>query len=100
MLASYAQILQECWINALAGNRVSLTDLVAEIVDELGDTLVAVGILATRIDDPELCTTHGSGDSSTFRVSRDELHILDTRTLYPWLDSIFNLDVVVNLHLG
>lgn len=65
------------WI-ILAGDGVGCTSLIAQVEEKLCDTLFAVGILAGRIDDPDLTATHSSRDSSTFRVARDELHVLDT----------------------
>lgn len=53
----------------------------AEIVEELGDTLRAVGVEAERIDDPDLSEVNSGGDGSSLLVSRDELDVLDTATV-------------------
>lgn len=37
---------------------------VAEIVEEFGDTLVALGVFAERVDDPDLTGTNSSVDVS------------------------------------
>lgn len=65
--------------NLLDGDGV--TSLGTEVVELLNHTLVAVGILAQRVDNPELTQVHGSGNSSGFGVTGDELDILDTATL-------------------
>lgn len=59
----------------------SITGLGAEIVEFLNHTLVAIGVLSQRVNDPELTQVHSSGDSGGFRVSRNELDILDATTL-------------------
>lgn len=40
-----------------------------------------MGVLAQRVNHPKLTQVHGSGDSSGFWVSGNELDILDTTTL-------------------
>lgn len=59
----------------------SVTGLGTEIVEFLNHTLVAIGILSQRVNDPELTQVHSSGDSGRFRVPGNELDILDTTTL-------------------
>jgi hypothetical protein len=52
-----------------------------KVVEELCNTLLAVDILAERIDYPDLTEVDSSGKSSRFVVSWDELHVLDTASL-------------------
>ena len=52
-----------------------------KVVEELCDTLLAVGILTERIDYPDLTEVDSSGKSSRFVVAWDELDVLDTATL-------------------
>lgn len=59
----------------------SVTGLRTEIIELFDHTLVAIGVLAQRIDDPELTQVHGSGNSSRFGVTGDELDVLNTTTL-------------------
>lgn len=58
-----------------------VTGLGTEIIEFLDHTLVAIGVLSQRVNDPELTQVHSSGDSGGFRVSGNELDILDTATL-------------------
>lgn len=58
-----------------------VTGLGTEIIEFLDHTLVAIGVLSQRVNDPELTQVHCSGDSGGFRVSGNELDILDTATL-------------------
>jgi hypothetical protein len=62
-------------------NSDGVASLRAKIVEFFDHTLVAFGVLSQRVDDPEFTKMHGSGNSSRFRVSGDELDILDTTTL-------------------
>jgi hypothetical protein len=60
----------------------SVTGLGAEIVELLNDTLLAVRILAKRVDDPDLTQVDGSSQSGSLGVIRDELDVLDTTALF------------------
>lgn len=50
----------------------------AEVEEELGDTLLALGVLAEGVDDPDLAGADGGSDSSALLVARDEFDVLDT----------------------
>lgn len=58
-----------------------VTSLGTKIIELFDHTLVTIGVLAQRIDDPELTQVHGSGNSSRFGVAGDELDVLNTATL-------------------
>jgi len=58
-----------------------VTGLRAKVEEQFNHTLVAIGILAQRVDNPELTQVHGSGDGSGFGVSGNELDVLNTATL-------------------
>lgn len=49
----------------------------AEVVQELRDTLLAVGVLAEGVDDPDLAVLDGRGERRALLVARDELDVLD-----------------------
>lgn len=61
------------------GNGV--TGLLAEVVEKLNGTLLALGVLAEGVDDPDLSKVDGGGDSSRLLVTGDELDVLDTTTV-------------------
>ena len=52
-----------------------------QIVEQLGDTLLTIGIFPEWIDDPDLSQVYCGGEGSRFGVVRDEFDILDTATL-------------------
>lgn len=60
----------------------SVTGLGTKIVELLNNTLLAVGILAKGVDDPDLAEVDGSSESGSFRVIGNELDVLDTTTLF------------------
>jgi hypothetical protein len=55
--------------------------LVAETDEKFCNTLAAIGVLAERVDDPDLARNDSSGESGGLRVAWDELDVLDTATL-------------------
>lgn len=61
------------------GNGV--TGLLAEVVEELNGTLLAVLVGAEGVDDPDLSEVDGGGDGSRLLVTWDELDVLDTATV-------------------
>jgi hypothetical protein len=63
----------------LDGN--SVTGLGSKVKELFNHALVTVRILAQRVDNPKLTQVHSSGDSSRFRVSGNELDVLNTATL-------------------
>ena len=63
----------------LNGNRV--TGLGTKVIEFLNYTLITIGVFAQRVNDPKLTQVYGSGDSSRFGVSRNELDVLDTTAL-------------------
>lgn len=58
-----------------------VASLGTKVIQLFDNTLFAVCILSVRVDDPNLPKMHSSGESSAFRVARDELHILDSTSL-------------------
>jgi hypothetical protein len=68
------------WLDVLDSD--SVTGLGTKIVELLNNTLLAVGILAKGVDDPDLAEVDGSSESGSFRVIGNELDILDTTTLF------------------
>jgi hypothetical protein len=66
--------------NLLDGDGV--TSLGAQVKQQLGNARLALGVLALRVDDPDLAEVDGSSESSAFGVARDVLDILDTATLH------------------
>ncbi len=54
-----------------------LTRARAKVIQKFCDTLVAIGVFAERVDDPDLTRTNSCGKCSRLGVSRDELDILD-----------------------
>ena len=60
-------------------------DLIAcfrtEIIEELGNTLLAIGICPEWIDDPDLSKMHSGGESSRLFVARDEFDVLYSAAL-------------------
>ena len=60
-------------------------DLIArfgtKIIEELGNTLVAISICPERIDDPYLSEVHSGSESSRLFVARNEFDVLYTPTL-------------------
>lgn len=72
----------------------SVTGFRTEVVELFNHTLVAIGVLSQRIDDPELTQVHGSGNSSGFGVAGDELDVLNTATLIMLekTGSVYNLN--------
>lgn len=65
-----------------------VTGLGTEIVEFLNHTLVAIGVLSQGVNDPELTQVHSSGNGGGFRVSGNELDILDTTTLIELEDAL------------
>jgi len=59
-----------------------VTGLGTKVVQQLGDTGLAVGVLALGVDDPDLAEMDGRGKSSTLRVTGNVLHVLDTAALH------------------
>lgn len=49
----------------------------AKVVQQLGDALVALRVLAEGVDDPDLAEVDGGGEGGALRVARDELDVLD-----------------------
>lgn len=49
-----------------------------EVEEELGNTLLALRVLAERVDDPDLAGADGGGESSGLGVTWDEFDVLDT----------------------
>lgn len=49
----------------------------AEVEKKLCNTLLALGVLAERVDDPDLTRSDGGGEGCGLFVSRDELDVLD-----------------------
>lgn len=49
----------------------------AEIEEQFGDALLAVCVLAERVDDPDLPGADGGGERGGFGVTGDELDVLD-----------------------
>jgi hypothetical protein len=66
--------------NSLDGDGV--TSLGAQVKQKLCNARLALGVLALRVDDPNLAEVDGSSESSAFGVARDVLDILDTATLH------------------
>lgn len=62
-------------------NSDDIASLRTEIVEQLCCTLFSIGVFAERIDNPHLTEVDSSSKSSGFRVSRDELDVLDTTSL-------------------
>ena len=60
----------------------SVAGLGAKIVELLDDTLLAIGIFAEGVDDPDLTEMDGSSESGSFWVIGNELDVLDTTTLF------------------
>lgn len=53
----------------------------AEVEEQLGDAGGAVGVLAERVDDPDLAEVDGRGESGALLVAGDELDVLDAAAL-------------------
>jgi len=49
----------------------------AEVEKKLCNTLLALGVLAKRVDDPDLTRSDGGGEGCGLFVSRDEFDVLD-----------------------
>lgn len=49
-----------------------------KVEEELGNTLLAIRVLAERVDDPDLTGADGGGKSSGLGVAGNELDVLDT----------------------
>lgn len=63
----------------LDGNDIAR--LLAQVVQELCNALVAVRINTVRVDDPDLAEMDSSSQCGAFGVTGDELHILDSLAL-------------------
>jgi hypothetical protein len=59
-----------------------VTGLGAKVIQQLNDTLVAVLVLTERVDNPDLSQVHSSSESGRLLVTRDELDILNTTSLF------------------
>lgn len=49
----------------------------AKVVKQLSNTLLAVGVVAEGVDDPDLAGSNSSGKSSGLGMTRNELDVLD-----------------------
>lgn len=82
------------------GHRIA--SVISEIIKQLRGTLVTVGVLFERIDNPDLTEVHSCSQGSGVGVTRDELDVLNTATLM--LVSLFahvsGVSAVVSLHQG
>jgi hypothetical protein len=58
-----------------------VTGLGAEVIQELSDTGLAVGVLALGVDDPDLTQVNSRSKSSALRVAGNVLDVLDTAAL-------------------
>jgi hypothetical protein len=71
-----------------AGREESLLDgngvagLGAEVVEELGGTLLSAGIVTEGIDDPDLAEVHCCCEGGALGVSWDELDVLNSTTIW------------------
>lgn len=58
-----------------------LTRTWAKVVEQLCDTLVAVGIFAERVDDPDLPGSDSGGECSGLGITRNKFNVLDTLSI-------------------
>src|SRR5689334_9475273 len=56
--------------------------LLGEVDEEFSNTLLAGGVFAGWVDDPDLTGSDGGSESGGFRVSWDELDVLDTTSCF------------------
>lgn len=81
-------VVGSLWRGGLGDGQGGLLDgrgvagLGAQVEQQLGDTLLAVSVLAQGVDDPDLAEMDSSGEGRTFGVAGDELDVLDAAALH------------------